>query len=231
LSSEQVAVPVAFPGLSLNLSSEALVLRSNRPLRFITSAVIGGGLSRAEVIVSLRVPRNFDCGRPAVLLRREAARRGISGRFVGFLTALDLRRAAVCEADDPRVLVVVTAGTSNAATPGRGALAPAQPGTINIVALVDGRLAPAARVAAVQTVTEAKTLALLEAGVHTSDGGIATGTSTDATAIGWTGTEAYHEYAGPATPLGHTLGRLVTAAVRHSLAGGMGGDRNADRRG
>lgn len=213
-------VPLSFPGVCLRLGREALVLRSERLLHVLASTVAGGGRGRAGAMLSLRVPLGFDCADPRALLRRRARDFGVRGRFVGFLTAVDLDRAAVGEALDPRLLVVVTAGTGNATAPGRSPVAEPRPGTINIIALVEGRLSPGARAGLLQVITEAKTLALVEAGIRTPEGGIATGTSTDAVAAGWTGTGAYHEYAGPATPLGHALGRLVTEGVRLSLAGG-----------
>jgi adenosylcobinamide hydrolase len=214
------SVPVAFPGLTLTHHGDVLLLRSARPLRFVASTVVGGGVGAASAVVSLRVARTFDCGRPAALLRARAAALGVRGRFIGFLTALDLARAAVLEAHEPRMLVLATAGTSNATAPGRSAAVHADAGTINITAVLDVALAPAALIAAVKVITEAKTLALLEAGVRTADGGYATGTSTDAVAVGQTGTGARRQYAGPVTPTGHTLGRLVTEAVHLSLAGG-----------
>lgn len=224
MSSDDGRFRIAFPGLTLRGGSESLLLRSGRPLRFVASTVVGGGIGTSKAVLSVRVERNFDCADPAGLLRRRAAALGLRGRFIGFLTALDLRRAALLEAAESRVLVLVTAGTSNAATPGRSRVVHAGAGTINITALIDGALSPAALVAAVAVVTEAKTLALLEAGVRAPDGGVATGTSTDAIAIGCTGEGTYHEYAGPVTLIGHTLGRLVTAALRLSLAGGNLGE-------
>lgn len=213
-------IPLTFPGLALAGDGDHLLLSSERPLRFIASTVVGGGMQAAQTVVSMRVERNFDCRDPAALVRSYAAALGVRGRFLGFLTALDLTRAAVLECADPRIAVLVTAGTSNAATPGRGAAVHSGAGTINITAVIDGALTAAALVSAVTVVTEAKSLALLEAGVRTADGSVATGTSTDAVAIGHTRTGPRHRYAGPVTAVGHTLGRLVTEAVRASLAGG-----------
>jgi adenosylcobinamide hydrolase len=213
-------IPTDFPGVSLRIGADRLTLRCDRPLRFIASTVAGGGIGRARDILALQVPRTFDCSNPATLLRRSAEVAGIDRRFIGFLTALDLTRAAVLQESSPRLLVVVTAGVTNAATPGRSAVAEPRPGTINVVALADLSLAPAALVAAVKVVTEAKTLALVEAGVRTADGGIATGTSTDAVAIGVTGEGTRLRYAGPVTAAGSALGSLVTEAVRISLRGG-----------
>lgn len=213
-------ISVRFPDVALALSDERMLLRCDRRLRWIASTVVGGGIGPTQSVLSLRVARNFNCSDPPGLLRVEAATLGITGRFIGFLTALDLSSAALVESDQPRVLVLVTAGTSNAATPGRSPIARLTPGTINTIALIDGALSAAALVATVQIVTEAKTLALLEAGVRTAEGEVATGTSTDAVAIGHTGIGPRLRYAGPVTHLGHSLGRLVTQGVRISLAGG-----------
>jgi len=213
-------LPVQFPGATIEVSDERMIVRSERALRFVASTVVGGGIGTATAALALRVARNFDCDDPPALLRREARALDLRGRFVGFLTALELGRAALLESEEPRVLVLVTAGTSNAATPGRTPIARLTHGTINTLALIDGRLSAGALVGTVKVITEAKTLALLEAGVRTPEGGPATGTSTDAVAVGHTGAGPRIEYAGPVTRLGHTLGRLVTEAVRISLDGG-----------
>lgn len=214
---EQYAV--SFPGAALRGNNDMLLLESARPLTVLASTVTGGGIGRRSALLSLRVPRNFDCGNPAALVRAAARRLGLGG-VTGFLTALDLRRAAVLEDARSGVLVVVTAGAGNATTPGRSAIASATPGTINVMALIDARLPIAALVTTAAVITEAKTLALLEAGVRLADGAPATGTSTDALAVGCTGTGRYHPYAGPVTPLGSAVGALVTRAVTMSLAGG-----------
>jgi len=213
-------VPVRFPGVTVEVSAERIIVRSKRTLQFVASTVVGGGIGTATAALSVRVARNFNCDDPPALLRREARALGLRGRLVGFLTALELERASLLEAEEPGVLVLATAGTSNAATPGRTPVARLGHGTINTLALIDGRLSAGALVGTVKVVTEAKTLALLEAGVRTAEGQMATGTSTDAVAIGHTRAGPLLVYAGPVTPLGHTLGRLTTEAVRLSLAGG-----------
>lgn len=97
-----------------------------------------------------------------------------------------------------------------------GSLTP-QPGTVNILALVDADLAAGALVRASTIATEAKTLALAEAGVKTNQGYLATGTATDVTAVGHTGRGSHFQYAGSAT----LLGWLVGDAVYHAISRGM----------
>lgn len=64
---------------------------------------------------------------------------------------------------------------------------------------------------AVITATEAKTQALIEAGI---DG---TGTATDAVVVVWPSTAAPERFAGPRAPWGGRLARCVHAAVRSGL--------------
>ena len=64
-----------------------------------------------------------------------------------------------------------------------GTVVSVTPGTINLVTLIDADLSPGALVRASTMVTEAKALALAEAGVLTRNGSVATGTSTDVTVL------------------------------------------------
>ncbi len=211
---------VGTAGVCLSGNSDALLLQTRQPCRWLASTVTGGGMSDMTAALSVRAPRDFTCADPAAVLRQAARQAGIRGRFAGFLTALDLRRAALLEDAAAGVLVLATAGAGNAATPGRSPVAIAEPGTINIIAVLRGRLPDAALVNAAMVVTEAKSLALFEAGIRLPAGDPATGTSTDAVAVACTMDGPEYPYAGPVTTLGSALGRLVTEAVRVSLAGG-----------
>jgi adenosylcobinamide hydrolase len=76
---------------------------------------------------------------------------------------------------------------------------------------------PAALVNLAVTVTEAKTLVLLEAGVRAADGGPATGTSTDAVVVAATGRGASARFGGPISDTGW----LVARAARRAFADGV----------
>src|SRR5205807_6313610 len=84
-------------------------------------------------------------------------------------------------------------------------------GTINIVAFLPVRLADAALVNAIATVTEAKVQALVEAGVPGS------GTATDATCILCPVDGPAQPYGGPRSVWGARLARSVHAAVRAGI--------------
>ena len=82
-----------------------------------------------------------------------------------------------------------------------------RPGTINVIVSVPVPLGDAAYVNAVITATEAKTQALLEAGIR------ATGTASDAVCIGAPAAGGQEDFAGPRSVWGARIARAVHAAV------------------
>lgn len=207
-------------GLRWRCNARALHIWSATPLLALSSAVVGGGLAQARHIVNMHVPRGYDGRSPAGDLAALATTLGIDEPFIGLMTAVLLDRAQLLaeRAGEQIVLGVVTVGLGNTIAAGRSAAAEPRPGTINAILLVDGRLAPAARVNAIISATEAKTLALAEAGVRTPDGDTASGTSTDAVVVASTERGALAEYAGPIAPLGAAIARVMQRAVQAQLA-------------
>ena len=188
-----------------------LVWRLPAPLRAIASAPHGGGLGIRRWVLNAQVPAAYGRRDPAGQLRQLAVSLGLPGRGVGMLTAADVRqRTTGC---DHGVEVWATVGLGHptlAAAPD-----PSGPislvGTINLVAVLPERLADAALVNAVATVTEAKTQALWDLGYHS------TGTATDAVCILCPGDGPTHDFGGPRSRWGARLARATHAAV---LAGG-----------
>ena len=90
-------------------------------------------------------------------------------------------------------------------------------GNGNTVVVVDADPEPAAMVNLVITVTEVKTALLIEAGVKSPDGDIATGTSTDAVIVAATGRGACCRFGGPISDLGWVVAR----AAREALGAGV----------
>lgn len=216
-----------WPGLRLQFGERHLLLEAPEELDGLSSSVFGGGPGALRRMVNIYVDRTYRCDDPqrdiAALLREWGYP---AEGTAGLLTAVQLRYAAVAEerGEDFAVFCCATAGTGNAARAGvRRTTFPASwtPGTINIMLAVDGRLTPAALVNAVITATEAKTAALADLGVRDAENGLAaTGTTTDAVVLGASqraGWPLLHAYAGTATDLGGTVGRLVYAAVTESL--------------
>ncbi|MGG6313907.1 adenosylcobinamide amidohydrolase [Paenibacillus macerans] len=224
-----------WPGLSLGYGERHLLLESPAELDGLSSAVYGGGHGMLRRMVNIYVDRNYRCDDPqrdiAGLLREWGHP---AEGTAGLLTAVPLRYAAVAEerGEDFAVFCCATAGASNAARAGvRRTTFPASwtPGTINLLLAVDGRLTPAAMVNAVMTATEAKTAALGDLGVRDAENGLsATGTTTDAVVLGVSQRADWpllHAYAGTATDLGGTVGRLAYAAVSESLRAASAGVR------
>jgi iron complex transport system ATP-binding protein len=85
------------------------------------------------------------------------------------------------------------------------------------VILIDARLASTAAVRAATLATEAKTLALFEAGVKTEAGSPATGTSMDTIVVASTGRGPFSRYAGTSTLVGHLIGQAVYEAVAEGI--------------
>jgi iron complex transport system ATP-binding protein len=213
------ALPI--PGLFLDRSSNGLHLWSDEPLRVLSSAVAGADLAQTCHILNLGVHKDYNGNSPADDLASAASDLGLGDSpFVGLLTAARLDRAQVVVEQDEhtQVVAVVTVGVSRPTAAGvTEAFRPDGPGTINIILAADARLTRAAAVNAVITATEAKTLALVEAGVRAPHGGPASGTATDSIVVAWTGRGARHEYAGPVSLLGALVGRAVRTAMLQSL--------------
>jgi adenosylcobinamide amidohydrolase len=207
-------------GVRVEVGPEAVVVRSARPFTALSSAVVGGGLVRARSVINLHVAKNDPCEDPAGMLRAYARRAGVPGPWVGLLTAAWTERAvrAWCRAPGLGALAVVTVGLGNRAAAGRSRPGPWSPGTINLIVVVEADPEPAALVNLVATATEAKTLALVEAGITHGRRQPATGTSSDAILVAATGRGPRARYGGPRSPLGWVAARAAGSALRRGIA-------------
>jgi adenosylcobinamide hydrolase len=184
-----------------------LVWHLPEPWLAIASTALGGGIGPRRWVLNAQVPRDYACDEPERDLAAIAAATGCAGTGVGFLTAADVR--TWMRGDSDAVTVFATVGLRGpvwAASTPAPVTAPAA-GTINLVAFVPERLADAALVNAVATVTEAKVQALVEAGVA------GTGTPTDAVCVLTPTHGPAERYGGPRSRLGSHLARAVHAAV------------------
>jgi adenosylcobinamide amidohydrolase len=212
--------------------------------RMVSTAVVGGGIGPRSWWLNAKVSMEYDHPDPAAHVRQIAAAVGAwsghgaaaddgtcvgegsdggntgVGGGVGMLTAADVTRWTCAE--DGGVCAVVTVGlglpvwaAADDATLRR------ETGTINVLVRVPVPLADAALVNAVVTATEAKTQALVEAGVPGS------GTSSDAVCVacpqpddlaGLDGRPPVEAYGGPRSPWGLRVARTVHAAVAAGAA-------------
>lgn len=198
-----------------------LVWRFARPMRAISSGMLGGGITEARWALNAHVRLDYGRLDPDVHLREIAGAAGLVGPGVGLMTAALVDDVATATDGDPdcdpgcAVRVDATVGLSYptlAAAPADASFPAEQwcPGTINIVVQLPVPLTDAALVGAVITATEAKTQALADARVP------GTGTASDAVAILCPPPDGGREpepFAGPRSPWGARLARAVHAAV------------------
>jgi adenosylcobinamide hydrolase len=183
-----------------------LVWRFPEPMTVASTAAVGGGVGARRWLINAQVGSEYlrhDQPKHAKELARSA---GLDGTGVVMFTAAELRRIRL--AVDGGVQAEATVGLTHPtwAADVEGAHN-GRPGTINIVTFLPVRLAPAALLNALCTVTEAKAQALFEAGVA------GTGTASDAVAVGCPAAGDVVQFAGPRSVWGARLARAVHAAV------------------
>ena len=184
-----------------------LVWRSATPFRCASSGALGGGLGDRSWVLNAEV--TLDYGRPDPEAHLAEIASGLSlapGEGTALMTAAPVLDVAV--ARDGGAGCAATVGVTRptwAAAPD-DSWTPWLPGTINLVITVPAPLSDAALVNAVVTATEAKTQALLDAGVP------GTGTASDAVVVCCSpgGSEPY---GGPRSMWGARLARAVHASV------------------
>lgn len=191
-----------------------LVWRFDPPMAVAATASVGGGVGERPWLINAQVDTAYSRHDQDEHGAELAAIAGLTGRGVVMFTAADVDR--VCRADDGGVQVDATVGLTHptwAAADDIVERAARAPGTINILAIVPVPLSPAAMLNALCTATEAKTQALLQAGI------LGTGTASDAVAVACPTGGAPEPFAGPRSVWGARLARAVHAAV---LAGSSG---------
>jgi len=210
---------VSLDGVATRVGPEAVVVIAEHELVVLSSAVVGGGFTRARAVLNVHVPKNFACADAVETVAAAALRLGVPAPWVGLLTGAWTERAeiATAAADEVRALVVATVGLSNPSAAGLTARAAALPATINTIAVVDADPEPAALVNLVATLTEVKTDVLRAAGVRCEDGHPATGTSSDAIVVAATGRGARCRYGGPLTEAGWATARAARQALERGV--------------
>lgn len=207
-------------GIGVTVTPRGVVVAAVRPLTVISSAVVGGGLGRARSIVNVHVDTHAPLRDPAATIDDFCRTAHVSRPVVGLLTAAwtDEARIASASVGDVTAMIVTTVGLSNRIAAGLPAAMPVAASTINIIAVVDADVTPAALVNLALTVTEVKTAMLRDADVRCDDGTPATGTSTDAVVVAATGRGPRAPFGGPATPAGAAVARAARTALSEGIA-------------
>jgi adenosylcobinamide amidohydrolase len=200
-----------------------LIADLGAPHDVLSWAVVGGGRRAAEA-VAWREVRNADLP-PAVDPERFLAE-GLAGiglpQAVGFLTsrALDAYVEVERGAEEAWARCVATVGLGNALRAGDPPGLGARLGTINVLCQLSSPLTESALIEALAIAAEARTAAVLEAGVPSRRSGLpATGTGTDCIAVAAPSASGGPlRYAGKHTALGHLVGAAVYEAVAAGAA-------------
>ena len=177
------------------------------PMLAVSSAPLGGGLGLRSWVLNAEVAGDYSRHDPDRHLRELATGAGVSGTGVGMLTAAPV--AELSRGTDGGVQVYATVGIEHPtwAAAGDGNRECGRAGTINVVAFVPARLSDAALVNAVVTLTEAKSQALIDAGVS------GTGTASDAVCILCPPDQMAAAFCGPRSLWGARLARAGYRAV------------------
>ncbi|MCP4630081.1 MAG: adenosylcobinamide amidohydrolase [bacterium] len=218
-------------GVLLDRTADHIHVELDTPCSIVSSAVLNGGLVKANHILNLNVKnqsiKKIDIGHcPDIILAKYCQNHGWPGRTVGMMTAADMSsfRMVQTTEQDVEIFVLVTAGLSNARRAGDYAEHRiigdpiVDAGTINIICLTTASLTRAAMVEAVITATEAKTAALQNLGIQSPiSNNLATGTGTDAVAIASGHGSIKISYCGKHVVFGEILAKLVIEAVVFSI--------------
>lgn len=223
------------------ISGRTLWVIPRFPCRVLSWAPLGGGMRVATLLANhqVRLDGHRAARAPRTYLARLVQEEGYDPRrAVAMMTGAEVARAGYGRALRAGFGVAAwcTAGFSNAlrvgdratvASTGRGAGAsPPSPGTVNLIVMANRPMAREALVEAIQIATEARTLAMLEAGVKSvRSGAPATGTGTDCIVVAAplaastrsAGGAGEERYCGKHTLLGELIGRAVLQSCARAI--------------
>lgn len=209
------------------LDGRWLVVRLPGPHAVLSWAIVNGGRRTASA-VAWREVRDAELRPPVDPARFLAGALGAAGLgdAVGLLTSASLAHHAVAERSEAGVAgrCVATVGLGNALRAGDPPGPAARIGTINLLCQLSVPLGEPALVEALSIAAEARTLAVLEAGVPSRVScGLATGTGTDCIVVAAPARPGGARYAGKHTALGHVIGASVHEAVARGAAAWLAG--------
>lgn len=204
------------------LDGRWLVVRLPGPHAVLSWAIVNGGRRTATAVAwhEIREVELFPPVDPARLLAERLAAAGLAGA-VGLLTSARLAGRVVAEREAAGVTArcVATVGLGNALRAGDPPGPTARIGTINVLCQLSVPLAEEALVEALSIAAEARTLAVLEAGVASRvSGAPATGTGTDCIVVAAPERPGGARHAGKHTALGHVVAAAVHEAVGRGAA-------------
>jgi len=205
------------------IEQHSLIIRLPEIWQVLSWAPLGGGASRARVIVNhqVRLDDRAAIDEPERYLAALISMLGFRAKSaVAMMTGVPIRKVSHTSVRRGNLIVAswCTAGCSNALRIGDAATVKTGPGTINIVVAINQALSDAAMAEALAMATEARVAAMLDAGVaSTSTKRPATGTGTDCIAVTSPARGAAHTYCGKHTLIGELIGRAALRSCANAL--------------
>ncbi len=211
------------------IGARTLWIVPDQPCRVLSWAPLGGGIRIARLLANHQVKVD---DREALRAPRAWLARGVRAaghdprRTVALMTGAEVARVgqALAARDGVCVGAWCTAGFSNALRVGdRATVLSTHAGTINLIVVVNRPLTLAAMVEAAQIATEARSLAVLQAGIKSvRSGAPATGTGTDCIAIATPARATARgmraePYCGKHTLIGELIGRAVLESCARAI--------------
>ncbi|MFQ6073107.1 MAG: phosphatidylglycerophosphatase A, partial [Methanosarcinales archaeon] len=182
---------IPIKGIEVRLEKNTLIISSDRELKTLSSAVIGGGLTHTNYIICDKNPEKtlLDITREYSIVNP-----------VGIFPAGNIENLALnCEkSKSATVVAIVSCGTINKNL--------SESGTINLILLIDSDLTDSALCNAIITATEAKTLALQELDIRSS---------TDSIVVACTGEGKTIKHSGSAEE--KEVVYMIRRTVKHSV--------------
>jgi adenosylcobinamide hydrolase len=216
--------------ITLEITDQHIHILLSEPHQTLSSAVLNGGIFSATGILNMKVQQNINeqdyALPPEKMLLKYCQENNWSTDTVGLITAAEMGslRIAKREIEGIEIFAMVTAGLSNALRAGD----PAKfhcfesrliPGTINTVILITAKMTDAALAECLIISTEAKALALQEAGVKSIVSNLpATGTGTDSTCIVSGNSNNVIKYCGKHTIIGELVANATIEAITSSIS-------------
>lgn len=206
---------------ALSLTPPRLVATFPRAQTMLSWSLNRPGLQQAHRVAWLEV-RNKDLPEtvdPMAYIDRLMAEAGLSDAIT-LVTSRSIARHHLAQetVEGWTATCLATVGLSNGERVGtRCTGAVPQPGTVNTLVHVSEPLSEAALVETVSIVTQARTAAILEAGVC-REGRIVTGTGTDCIVVAAPATGEGARFAGLHTAVGEAVGRAVYRAIAEGVA-------------
>ncbi|WP_042473615.1 adenosylcobinamide amidohydrolase [Bacillus ndiopicus] len=211
--------------LTIELDEQLLIMKSEQPLKVLSSAMVNPGIGYYQYFVNRTVHKDYYPEDAKLEYEQFLKRYKVPlDATVAMMTAVPQRFIMKDHYTDGEtsIIVFITAGLGNAVDVTQSFQYTYRPavGTINIFVFIEGDVSEEAFIQAYNCIIEAKVKVLYERRIMDQQSGtIATGTSTDSVALAMTERGEFHEYGGSITRLGALIGKGVATTLYKAIDG------------